>query len=315
MATVDEQSKATEQPREPRRLSQRARILHQISQDTVAKLGTVIILLMVFFAIFATVDDLLFGRDLITSLLHDPFSGDREKRLLGPHLEHPMGTDHQGRDIMARVIYASRTSIAVGLGAVGFAATAGVIIGLVTAYYGHLVDTVGMRMMDVILSFPAILLAIALMAVMGRGVINVVVAIAIVYTPTFARLTRSEVLSKKSEPYVDAARVIGYPNRRIMFREILPNCLTPIIVQFTFSLALAIIVEAALSFLGLGISPPTPSWGRMLSDAREHMRSAWWFSIFPGMAIAVTVLGFNLLGDSIRDALDPQQKRQTEERM
>lgn len=314
MATVEE-SGETITPAEPRRVSQRARILYQIRQDTVAKVGTLIIIVMVLLALFATVDEFVFGRSLISAILHDPFAGDREARLLSPHLAHPMGTDHQGRDIMARVIYASRTSVAVGVGAVGFAATAGVIIGLVTAYYGRTVDTVGMRLMDVILSFPAILLAIALMAVMGRGVFNVVVAIAIVYTPTFARLTRSEVLSKKSEQYVDAARVIGFPNHRIMFREILPNCLTPIIVQFTFSLALAIIVEAALSFLGLGISPPTPSWGRMLSDAREHMRSAWWFSIFPGMAIAVTVLGFNLLGDSIRDALDPQQKRKTEERM
>lgn len=295
--------------------SMRQRVVKNVWQDKLALIGLIIVAVMLATTVFSIVDQFLLDRRLISSVLHDPFATDREARLVGPSLEHPMGTDEQGRDVLARVIYGTRTSIIVGVAAVSFAAFFGVIIGTVSAYFGNLADMIGMRAMDVLLAFPAILLAIALMAVLGRGTENVILAIGIVYIPTFARITRSEVLSEKSEEYVDAARVVGYPHRNVMLREILPNCLTPIIVQFTFSLALAIIAEAALSFLGLGVSPPTPTWGLMLSGARDYMTEAWWYSVFPGIAIMITVLGFNLLGDSLRDALDPQEQGESQGRL
>ncbi|KTG07701.1 hypothetical protein AUR64_02345 [Haloprofundus marisrubri] len=277
--------------------------------------GGVIVVGVFAVALFSAIDDFLLNRQLITMLVADPYETDRFARLLAPSLEHPFGTDEQGRDIFARTLYGTRTSVVVGLAAVGFASAVGIVIGSVTAYYGDPIDMIGMRAMDVLLSFPSILLAIALMAILGRGLENVIFAIAIVYVPTFARITRSEVLSEKSEQYVGAARAMGYPDTNIVSREILPNSLTPIIVQFTFSMATAIIAEAALSFLGLGVSPIHPTWGIMLSGARQYITSAWWYSIFPGLAIMVTVLGFNLLGDSLRDALDPQQQRDAEGRM
>ncbi|WP_087715660.1 ABC transporter permease [Natronolimnobius baerhuensis] len=283
------------------------RVLRQILADPLAMVGGSVIALVFAVAIFSAVDQFLLERRLITALLNDPYATNREARLLGPSVEYPMGTDHQGRDVMARVIYGTRTSIFVGVTAVTTAAVFGILIGAVTAYYGNLTDMIGMRAMDVLLAFPAILLAIGLLAVFGRGITNVIIAITIVYTPIFARVARSEFLSEKSEEYVDAARVIGYPDRRIMIRELLPNCLTSITVQFTFSLALAIIAEASLSFLGVGVSPITPSWGMMLSQARDYMTIAWWFSLFPGVSIAITVFSFNILGDSLRDALDPEE--------
>lgn len=295
--------------------STRHRVVSQVRSDRIALTGGVIVLVMLGLTIFSIVDEFLFNRTIISTVLHDPYALNSDGRLQGPTLTHPMGTDEQGRDLAARMIYGARTSIIVGIAAVTFAAVFGVTIGTVTAYYGDLVDMIGMRAMDLILAFPAILLAITLIAVLGRGIENVILAIGIVYIPTFARITRSEVLAKKSEEYIDAAHVIGYPDRTIMAREILPNCLTPIIVQFTFALALAIIAEAALSFLGLGVTPPTPTWGIMLSNARDFMGSAWWYSMFPGLFIMVTVLGFNLLGDSLRDALDPQQEREAQGRL
>lgn len=293
----------------------RQRVIQNVRGDRLALIGLIIAVAMIGITLFSIIDQFLLNRRIISTVLHDPFTTQRDARLVGPNMQHPMGTDEQGRDVLARVIYGTRTSIIVGIAAVSFAAFIGVIIGTVSAYFGKVVDMIGMRAMDVLLAFPAILLAIALMAVFGRGTENVILAIGIVYIPTFARITRSEVLSEKSEEYVDAARVVGYPNRDIMADEILPNCLTPIIVQFTFSLALAIIAEAALSFLGLGVSPPTPTWGLMLSGARDYMTEAWWYSVFPGAAIMITVLGFNLLGDSLRDALDPQEQGESQGRL
>lgn len=283
----------------------RSRVMSQIISDRLALIGAGIVGLVVLVAIMTAVDEYILDRQLITALLHDPYATDRYARLAAPSASHPFGTDEQGRDILARVLYGTKTSILVGIGAVGFASVVGVTVGLVTAYYGGLTDMFGMRVMDVVLSFPAILLAIALMAILGRGLENVILAIGIVYVPTFARLTRGEVLSQKAEQYVGAARVIGYPDHDIMTREILPNSLTPITVQLTFSMATAIIAEAALSFLGLGVSPINPTWGIILSGARAYIVEAWWYSLFPGVAIMLTVLGFNLLGDSLRDALDP----------
>lgn len=302
--TTTEQSSEIEQQAH---VSTNQRVLRQIKSDPLALIGGSVVLLVSAVAVFSAVDQFLLGRRLITALLNDPYATNRDARLVGPSFEYLLGTDHQGRDVLARVIYGARTSIFVGLTAVTTAAVLGILIGAVTAYYGNAIDMVGMRAMDVLLAFPAILLAIGLLAAFGRGITNVIVAIAIVYTPIFARVARSEFLAEKAEEYVDAARVIGYPDRRIMLRELLPNCLTSITVQFTFSLALAIIAEASLSFLGVGVSPVTPSWGMMLSQARDYMTTAWWFSLFPGLSIALTVFAFNILGDSLRDALDPEE--------
>lgn len=283
-----------------------SRVYRRIRTDPIAALGALIVVGSVLLAVFSIVDEFLLDGLIIEALFYDPYELAPDNRLASPSLAHPFGTDEQGRDIFSRVIYGTRTSIIVGVGAVLFATVVGVSLGVVTAYYGGLVDDLGMRAVDVLLAFPAILLAIALLASLGRGFTSIIIALGIAYIPSFARITRSKALSVKFEAYVTAAEVMGYPTRDVLTDEILPNCVTPIVVQATFSLAVAIIAEAGLSYLGLGVSPPTPTWGIMLSTAQQYITSAWWYSLFPGLAIVVTVLGFNLLGDSIRDALDPQ---------
>jgi len=229
-----------------------------------------------------------------------------EAQLVGPSLEHPMGTDQLGRDVLSRVLYGAQLSVQVGVIAVGVAILAGVPLGLVAGFYGGYTDEAVMRGMDVVFSFPAILLAIAMVAILGQSTVNVMLAIGITYTPIFARVTRSGVLSVREETYIDAARAIGASNRSIIARDVLPNVVAPIIVQATVSLAFAILAESALSFLGLGAPPPAPSWGRMLSESRNFMQSAPWTALFPGLAIMITILGFNFLGDGLRDTLDPR---------
>lgn len=223
-----------------------------------------------------------------------------------PSAEHPMGTDQLGRDIFSRIVFGARLSLQVSVTAVGFAMLMGVPLGLLAGYYEGYVDEGIMRAMDVVFSFPAIVLAIAIMAVLGQSLLNLIIAIGIVYTPIFARVTRSGVLSVREEVYVTAAKSIGDSNFNVITKDILPNVVAPIIVQATVSLAFAILAESALSFLGLGTPPPTPSWGRMLSSSRSFMQTAWWTVTFPGLAIMVTILGFNFLGDTIRDTLDPK---------
>ncbi len=203
---------------------------------------------------------------------------------------------------------AARVSVQVGLIAVGIALVAGVTLGLIAGFYGRWVDDVVMRMMDMLFAFPAILLAIAILAVLGPGFANAMIAIGIVYTPIFARITRASVLSVREEVFVRAARSLGAGDLRLLRLHVLPNVLAPIIVQTSLSLAFAILSEAALSFLGLGIQPPDPSWGRMLFEGRGFVEQAWWMGVFPGLAIFVTVLSFNLIGDALRDALDPRQR-------
>lgn len=289
-------------------LTTRERIIREVAGDPLALSGGFVVVLMVFLATFAVVDQVVFNRNIISMLWYDPYQAYPDNRLASPNLSHPMGTDQQGRDILARIIYGSKTSIIVGIGAVGIGSVIGVTIGAVTAYYGRIVDMIGMRTMDVLLSFPAILLAIAMIAILGKGIENVILALAIVYIPGFARVARSDVLSEASMEYVDAAKALGFTDFNVITDEILPNSLTPVIVQFTFTMALAIIAEASLSFLGLGISAPTATWGLMLSNGRNHILDVWWYTFFPGVAIMITVLGFNLIGDSLRDALDPQEQ-------
>ena len=235
-------------------------------------------------------------------------------QLQPPNLTHLFGTDELGRDVFSRVIIAARVSVQVSLVSVALALVMGVAIGLLSGYFGRWVDIVGMRSMDVIFSFPVMLLALAIVAMLGPGLVPAMIAIGVVYTPYFARITRASVLSVREETYIRAARSIGASDARILRLHVLPNVMAPIIVQTSLSLAFAILTEAALSFLGLGVQPPQPSWGRMLFDGRGFITEAWWMAVFPGLAIFLTVLALNLIGDAMRDALDPRQRSAIEAR-
>jgi peptide/nickel transport system permease protein len=239
---------------------------------------------------------------------------DVANRLAAPSADHWFGTDELGRDVMSRIMIAARVSLQVGFIAVGIALALGVSIGLVSGYFGGWIDSVLMRVMDALFSFPVILLAIAILAALGPGLTNAMIAIGIVYTPIFARITRGSVLSIKESVFVTAARSIGAGDTRIIVSHILPNVVAPIIVQTSLSLAFAILSEAALSFLGLGVQPPAPAWGRMLADGRGFITDAWWMGFFPGLAIVLTVMSFNFVGDALRDALDPRQRSAIESR-
>lgn len=232
------------------------------------------------------------------------FSG----RLSAPSPSHPFGTDQLGRDVLSRVLIGAGASLRVAVPAVAFAAVLGVAVGLVAGYHRGWADAVLMRTMDVLFAFPAILLAIAILAVRGPGSTNAAVAIGIVYLPIFARVARAGALSVRVSGYVWAARSTGARESRILIRHVLPNVAGPVIVQVSVSLAFALLAEAALSFLGLGTQPPHPSWGGMLAEGRDAMAQAWWIAAFPGLAIMLVVLACNLLGDALRDALDPRER-------
>lgn len=237
---------------------------------------------------------------------HDPVATDFVSVLSPPSRAHPFGTDDIGRDILSRVIYGSRVSFEAGVFTVAVALTIGLPLGLVAGFFGGRVDNVIMRGIEVILSFPALVLALGITAILGPKLIHALFAIGIVFVPHFARLIRGQVLSIRENDYVAAARALGATSRRMMALHVLPNCLAPLLVQCSFSVSFAILTEAALSFLGLGTQPPTPSWGIMLSMGRGYLEQAPWLGAFPGLAIFLSVLGFNLLGDGMRDALDPR---------
>jgi peptide/nickel transport system permease protein len=227
---------------------------------------------------------------------------------IAPSAEHWFGTDEFGRDILSRIIHGARISLWVGFFSVAGSVIVGSLLGIVAGYYGKWVDGIISRIFDILLAFPSILLAIAVVSVLGPSLKNALIAIAIINVPTFGRLLRSRVLSVKEEEYITAARAIGMSDFRILVHHILPNSLAPIIVQGTLAIATAIIEAAALGFLGMGAQPPTPEWGKMLADSKDFIIQAPWTVLFPGLAIMLTVLGFNLMGDGLRDALDPRMK-------
>ncbi len=221
----------------------------------------------------------------------------------------PLGTDAVGRDMLSRLIYGARYSLFIGCVVVSIALAAGVVLGLVAGFFRGWIDTIIMRLMDIILSFPSLLLALVLVAILGPNLINAMIAIAIVQQPHYVRLTRAAVMGEMNKDYVTAARVIGVSRLRLMFVTILPNCMAPLIVQAALSFSTAILDAAALGFLGMGAQPPTPEWGTMLAEAREFILRAWWVVTLPGCAILLTVLAINMMGDGLRDALDPKLKR------
>ncbi|RSN75225.1 ABC transporter permease [Candidatus Methanodesulfokora washburnensis] len=231
---------------------------------------------------------------------------DVSKRYLPPSLEHPFGTDEYGRDMFNRVILGARFSLIIAIGVVGLALVIGVPLGLIAGYSGGRTGTALMRITDMFLAFPPLLLAIALAATLGRGLENAILALAISWWPWYARLIYVQVNTVKSMPYVDAARVLGLGSFTIMFRHILPNALTPVVIQASLDMGSAVLEAAGLSFLGIGVQPPTPEWGLLVSQGWQSINVAWWISFFPGLAILVTVLGFNLLADFAREFMDPR---------
>ncbi|HSF96629.1 MAG TPA: ABC transporter permease subunit [Thermohalobaculum sp.] len=246
---------------------------------------------------------------------HDPTVQDRAAFLTPPVWQeggtwtYILGTDAVGRDMLSRIIYGARFSMFIGAMVVTLSMSAGIALGLVAGYFRGWIETVIMRVMDVILAFPSLLLALGLVAILGPALVNAMIAIAIVLLPHFVRLTRASVLGEKDKEYVIASRLAGAGHFRLMFNTILPNCMAPLIVQATLSFSSAILDAAALGFLGMGAQPPTPEWGAMLAEAREFILRAWWVVTFPGLAILLTVLAINLMGDGLRDALDPKLKR------
>jgi peptide/nickel transport system permease protein len=237
---------------------------------------------------------------------YDPIDQDIKNRLQAPNSTHLLGTDDYGRDTLSRLLYGARVSFEVGLIAVGIAGTCGVVLGMVAGYKRGWVDSILVLLMDVLFAFPAILLAITIITVLGNNLTNVMIAIAIVYMPTFMRVVRGAVLSVRSMPYVEAAVSIGTPTRRILTRHIFPNITAPLIVHASINFGFAVLAEASLAFLGLGNKPPAASWGSMINLSYGYLRTDPWLAFVPGTAIALTVLGFNLLGDGLRDALDPR---------
>ena len=281
--------------RERTERSDAARFAGRFLRHRLALAGSIIVALLVFTA--------LFGGSIAP---YDYTQMDFTAQFAPPSLAHPFGTDEFGRDIFTRVLYGAAVSLRVALIAVGISGTVGVLLGVIAGFLGGWIDELIMRLMDILFAFPAVLLAITVMAILGRGVTNAMIAIAIVYIPIFARVARGAVIGVRGREFVTAARALGLRSSGIMWRHIFPNSTGPIIVQTSLSLAFAILAEAALSFFGLGTQPPDPSWGRMLAEGRSYMAQAPWMGIFPGLAIMISVLGFNLLGDGLRDLLDPR---------
>ena len=282
--------------------------LKKLRYSPTAIIGAVTIGILVIMAVFSTIDLVVFEKRFITALVADPHVTHAYNSYAPPSLEHPMGTDHLGRDILARIIYGSRVALSIGIIAVSIGFIGGVVIGSIAAYEGGYVDDVLMRLVETLYSIPGLVLAMTFMAILCPSIWNLFIAYGIIGIPGYARVMRSEVLSIREEEYVDAARAAGLPRRTILFREIVPNGLAAVVVQATLSMGGVIIGAAALSFLGFDVQPPTASWGRMLSSSQQAMLIAPWVMYFPGFMIFITVMGFNMLGDGLRDAMDPRIK-------
>jgi ABC-type dipeptide/oligopeptide/nickel transport system permease subunit len=277
--------------------------IKQFKKNRSAVLGFFIVLVLVIFALFAP---------FIAT--HMPIEQELTNRLIPPSWEdggsvaYLLGTDDFGRDLFSRIVYGARISIMIGAISVSISLLFGLIMGVFAGYFGGIVDTIIMRVVDIMLAIPAILLAIVIVSILGPSLFNAMIAIGIVGVPTYARIVRASVMSEKNKEYVIASRVNGSHNIRLMFQVILPNCTTPIIVQATMGFASAVLEAAGLSFLGLGAQPPTPEWGAMLADSLQFITTAPWMIFYPGLAIFLTVLGFNLIGDGLMDVLDPKLK-------
>jgi peptide/nickel transport system permease protein len=271
--------------------------VQRLKQNKLAFLGAGVIVFLISVAIFAS---FIAPHHYARQVLPD--------RFLPPSIEYLLGTDHLGRCIFSRMIYGSRIALMIGVMVVGIQAAIGVTLGLISGYYGGIIDAIIMRLVDTMLAFPAIVLALAIAAVLEPGLYNVMIALGVIGWGGYARLVRGQVLSVKENDYIEAVRATGASNVRIMFRHILPNIIAPIIVVATLGMAGALLATSALSFLGLGAQPPDPCWGAILAGGRDFLRRAWWIATFPGLAIMVTVLGYNFLGDGLRDALDPRLK-------
>jgi len=269
----------------------------RLKKNKLAIIGLAIVLFLIFLAIFAPF-----------LAPYEPNSRIKEDSSLGPSRTHFFGTDLLGRDIFSRVIYGSRISIEVGIIAVGISMVLGLFLGALAGYFGRWPDAIIMRVADIFFAFPYILGAIAIMTILGSGIVNIFIAIGVLGWAYFARIFRGSILSIKNKEYIEAARALGASNTRIIIKHIFPNAIAPIIVFATMNVGTAIIVEAALSFLGIGVQPPTPAWGKMLSESLNFIDIAPWMMLFPGLAIVITVLGFVLLGDGLRDAFDPKMK-------
>lgn len=277
--------------------SQIKAVWRRLVKNRMAVVGAFLVVMFVVMAVFAP---------LIAP--YDPTKTNFRDRLTPPTSEHWFGTDSLGRDMLSRIIYGSRYSLVTGIVSVGIALTLGTFLGLVAGYYGKWADQIIMRFMDMLLAFPGILLAIAIISVLGRGLINAMIAVGLYTIPTFARVVRGNVLALREAEFIQGVRAAGAKNGWIIFRHVLPNILTPVIVLGTMRLGSAILTAASLSFIGLGAQPPMPEWGAMLSGGRDVLRTAPHIMLFPGLAILLAVIGFNLLGDGLRDALDPKLK-------
>jgi peptide/nickel transport system permease protein len=272
-------------------------IWQQLQRNRMALAGVAIVIFMFLLALFAPLYN------------HDPGAIDITQRLRPPGWGHPLGTDDLGRDVLARILYGARISLLVGFVAVGIATLIGILVGAMAGFYGRWVDALLMRFVDIILCFPTFFLILAVIAFLEPSIWNIMIIIGLTGWMGVARLVRAEFLSLRGRDFVVAAQSIGATDQRLIFRHILPNALSPVIVSATLGVAGAILTESALSFLGIGVQPPTPSWGNMLITGKQTLGSAWWLSVFPGMAILLTVLGYNLLGEGLRDALDPRMDR------
>ena len=281
-----------------RRQSQMKDIFHRLKKNKGSMVGLIIIAIL----ILIMIGTLFIPYEKVTAM-------DMVNRFKAPSLEHPFGTDDMGRDIFIRTLYGTRYSFSIGFGATLLAAVIGVIIGSISGFYGGYVDDVLMRLTDVLSSIPAMLLGMVIVSILGGSVANVIFAVGICSVQYYIRITRASILAIRGQEYVEAAKVIGMSDLKIIFTQVLPNALSPIIVTFSATSGIAILVSASLSFIGLGVSAPTPEWGALVSSGRNVLRTAPYVSILPGLFIMITVLSFNILGDGLRDALDPKLKR------